>query len=109
MTDDEMSALVDTYLVKYRSWPYSALVYAIEHTETRGDSPSECLERTDFLMPSGESCFLEVEAFWDDKPNGDIRVMATLFIDGGVPEFGGYRCNASDDFIMASDGSFIGE
>ena len=109
MTHDEMSALIGTYLHKYRAWPYPALVHAIEHTDTLGDSPSVYLERTDFLMPSGESCMLEIEALWDSDPDGDIRVMAFLFIDGGVPEFGGYTCNDSDDFIMAPDGSFIGE
>jgi hypothetical protein len=53
---------------------------------------------------SGIEYQVEIVAFWDDKPHGDLRVS------GGVDD-GGWRAlhPLSDDFIMAPDGSFVGE
>ncbi len=44
------------------------------------------------------------EAFWDDEKNGPIRVMV-LVDDGGLAAFK----PLPRDFIIAPDGSFIGE
>ena len=46
----------------------------------------------------------EVQVFWDDKPEGAIRVMASID-DGGWRAF----VPLTDDFILAPDGTFIGE
>jgi len=42
--------------------------------------------------------------FWDSKKGGDIRVMVAAD-DGGLRSF----IPQTYDFIMAPDGSFIGE
>ena len=46
----------------------------------------------------------EIQVFWDDKPDGAIRVMASI-------DDGGWRALVplTDDFIVAPDGTFIGE
>ena len=54
--------------------------------------------------PSGVTYQLEVQAFWDDKRSRHLRVLASI-------DDGGWRAFAPlcDDFIIAPDGSFIGE
>jgi hypothetical protein len=46
----------------------------------------------------------DVQLFWDDKPDGAIRVMASLD-DGGWRAF----VPLTADFILAPDGTFVGE
>ena len=53
---------------------------------------------------SGTWYQIEVQVFWDDKPNGAIRVMASI-------DNGGWRALVplNDDFILAPDGTFVDE
>ena len=53
---------------------------------------------------SGTRYQVDVQVRWDDKPNGDIRVL------GGIDD-GGWRTFAplTDDFILGPDGKFVGE
>lgn len=46
----------------------------------------------------------EVRAFWDDKADGAIRVTASVD-DGGWRSF----VPLTADFILAPDGTFVGE
>jgi hypothetical protein len=46
----------------------------------------------------------EIQVFWDDKPDGAIRVMASID-DGGWRAF----VPLTDDFILAPDGTFVDE
>jgi hypothetical protein len=46
----------------------------------------------------------EVQVMWDDKPDGAIRVMASID-DGGCRAF----VPLTDDFILAPDGTFVDE
>jgi len=52
----------------------------------------------------GAQCCIEISAFWDDQPDADIRV-AFAIDDGGWRQM--FPTGA--DFIIASDGSFVGE
>ena len=56
------------------------------------------------VAPSGTRYQIEVQAFWDDRRGKDLRVRI------GVDDFGP---SAYDplvvDFIIAPDGSFVGE
>ncbi len=47
---------------------------------------------------------IEIQAFWDDKPNGNIRVMCSI-------DDGGWRSYSplSDDFIKSPADEFVGE
>ena len=53
---------------------------------------------------SGTQYQVDVQVRWDDKPNGDIRVL------GGIDD-GGWRAFAplTEDFILGPDGKFVGE
>jgi hypothetical protein len=46
----------------------------------------------------------EIQVFWDDKPDGAIRVMASID-DGGWRAF----VPLTDDFILAPDGTVVDE
>ena len=54
--------------------------------------------------PSGKTYQLEVQAFWDGPRDQNLRVMVSI-------DDGGWRAFAplSSDFIIAPNGSFVGE
>jgi hypothetical protein len=54
--------------------------------------------------PSGTTYQTEAQAFWDDKKGRDLRVLVSI-------DDGGWRAMApmSESFIVAPDGSFVGE
>jgi hypothetical protein len=56
------------------------------------------------IGPSGVVYQVEVEAFWDDRKRRDLRVLASID-DGGWRAFS----PLCDDFIITTDGSFVGE
>lgn len=63
-------------------------------------------EQITFEVAAGDSreCQVEIDAMWDHKPNANIRVFV-MIDDGGLRAF----CPVSTDFIVAPDGSFVGE
>jgi hypothetical protein len=52
----------------------------------------------------GTTYQLEIEAFWDDDPDSDLRVC--VLVDDGA---GVHSRRFSSDSIVAPDGSFVGE
>lgn len=94
MNKQEAEEIVKKQLDVYRKRPYSELVEMIDADplvyELRG--------------PSGTLYQIEIEAFWDDKLSGNIRVMA-LIDDGGMRAF----APLSTDFIKSPRDEFIGE
>lgn len=52
----------------------------------------------------GKEYQVGIEAFWDARPNGNIRVLVTVS-SGGLSDFRPW-CR---DFIIAPDGSYLGE
>ena len=54
--------------------------------------------------PSETTYQVEVQAFWDDKSERNLRVLGSID-DGGFSAFK----PLTDDFIVAPDGSFVGE
>jgi hypothetical protein len=61
-------------------------------------------EGLEVVGPSGAIYQFEVQAFWDDEPHRNLRVLAGID-DGGWRAFH----PLTDDFIVAPDGSFVGE
>jgi hypothetical protein len=59
------------------------------------------------LGPSGVEYQIEIQAFWDEprKGEGNLRVIASID-DGRFPHV---FLPMTTDFIMKSDGSFVGE
>jgi hypothetical protein len=62
------------------------------------------VETESVLAQSGRDYQLEVQALWDDRKRGHVRVMVSVD-EGGRRAF----MPLTDDFIMAPDGSFVGE
>jgi len=54
--------------------------------------------------PSGKTYQVEVQAFWEGSRDQNLRLMVSI-------DDGGWRAFAplSSDFIIAPDGSFVGE
>jgi hypothetical protein len=59
-------------------------------------------DRFEETAASGTHYEGEVQVFWDDKPDGAIRVMASID-DGGWRAF----VPLTGDFVLAPDGTFI--
>jgi hypothetical protein len=80
-------------LGEFRVLPYSELVARIgteEHVAVVG--------------ASGADYQLEVRILWDDGPGGNVRVIGSID-DGGLRAF----FPLTNSFIMAPDGTFVGE
>ncbi len=93
MGRDEGLALADNVLADLRKLSYDEccqLMNAVSYRELRGRD--------------GKEYQVQIEAFWDGKKNGNVRVVA-MVSGGGFSDFKPW-CR---DFIIAPDGSFIGE
>lgn len=93
--DNAFYAMVLAPIVKsYRTKSYAFWLHYVS-----GDQITFKVSASD-----GTPCQVEIDAFWDDKRDGDIRV-GLMIDDGGRDAFTPY-CS---DFIIAPDGSFVGE
>ena len=89
----EAVALVDREIERLRSLSYVELQRYLEpHVETR-------------KAPAGTEYELDVQAVWDDKKAKTLRVMIFVSERGRAS----LMDSSVDDFIMAPDGSFVGE
>ncbi len=89
----EARDLMERQLKSWRERSYADLVTRIgqsEHFEVTG--------------PSGVRYQLEIQAVWDSRTGGDVRVLGSID-DGGWRAF----VPPTDSFIKAPDGSFVGE
>jgi hypothetical protein len=93
MNKPEASALLRERLAAYRALSYTALAERVgteEHMTAVG--------------PSGVEYQVEVQVFWDGKPDADVRVMGSID-DGGLRAF----VPLCESFIMGRDGQVVGE
>jgi hypothetical protein len=97
MDEVEAAALADVALEPLRAESYSALV-------DRFIGPGDRCEHSEAVGSSGVRYQVEVQAFWDAGRPGDLRVRAAVD-DGGRRAYRPLR----RDFILAPDGSFVGE
>ena len=95
MNEAEARAVLTTELGKYRTRSYKDLMRLIHD---RDDYP--------VTGTSGVVYQMDVQAFWDnpDKPHDNLRVAGA--IDDGGPSAIVPMC---DSFIVAPDGTFVGE
>jgi hypothetical protein len=56
------------------------------------------------IADDGTHCCVEISIHWDDEPDGNIRVVFSID-DGGWRAF----IPVCDGFIIAPDGTFVGE
>ncbi len=78
--------------------PYRAKSYA----ELRGLIGQ--VDAHEVANPDGPDFQVEIEAFWDHRPDGNICVSGGID-DGGWSAFS----PLCENFIVAPDGSFVGE
>jgi len=93
MDSQEARTIVAEELRRYRAMSHQELQRLLkeqDHFEVRG--------------ASGASYQLEVEAVWDDRPGENLRVFGHID-DRGLRAF----APLTEDFIMAPDGSLVGE
>jgi hypothetical protein len=93
MSRDDALALADEVLANLRNHSYDEcrdLMNAVSRRELRGRD--------------GKVYQVQIEAFWDGRKNGNIRVMVAVS-GGGFSDFKPW-CR---DFIIQPDGSFVGE
>jgi hypothetical protein len=85
--------LIDAWLKELRRRPYGDLVLLMGDTQTK-----------EVTGEDGKQYQLEVQVFWDSKKGGDVRVIVS-------GDDGGWRAfrPLTSDFVMAPDGSFVGE
>lgn len=85
--------LLAPYVIKYRALSYGDL---------RKKLVSHEVDTWEIVEENGAMYQFEVECFWDDEPEGDIRVIAAVFGDPRGP-------SVVEDFILSPSGTFIGE
>jgi hypothetical protein len=90
---EEWKALQAATLAKFRAMTYESLA-----------SKVDTCEMEESVGASGTKYSVQVSVFWDGRTGGDVRVICAVD-DGGLSAI----FPKSDDFIMAPDGSFVGE
>ena len=93
MNKEEAKSVLAKFLGEYRAKTYDELLYLLETPDT-----------SEVTAESGTNYQLEFQAVWDDKEDGNLRVMGSID-DGGGRAFVPF----ADDFIIAPNGEFIGE
>ena len=94
MNKKEAKEIIKHQLEPYRGKPYSELIKMINAEPITYEH----------IGLSGSLYQIEIQAFWDDKANSNVRVMGSID-DGGWRAFS----PLSDDFIKNPKDEFIGE
>ena len=93
MNKEEATIVLNASLSKYRAKTYNELQYLLNEQDT-----------SEVKAESGAKYQLEIQAVWDDKKDGNLRVMGSVD-DGGLRVFK----PITNDFIISQNGAFIGE
>ena len=93
MDTDEARTLLAAELARYRSQSYRELQRLLGAQDTY-----------ELIGPSGAKYQVEIQAVWDHRPGGDLRVLGAID-DGGWRSFS----PLTDDFIISAAGTFVGE
>jgi len=94
MNKKEAKELLSNELNKYRKLDYSELRRHIDADPYTSE----------LKLENGNWYQFEIQVFWDDKPEGDIRVIGSVD-DGGWRAF----VPMSESFILAPSGKFVDE
>jgi hypothetical protein len=95
MNMKEARSILSQHLTGFRSRSYAELASWV--SERRNDT-------LEVVAPSGTRYCIELQVFWDDKPNGDVRVVGSID-DDGIRAF----LPVTDGFILSPEGRFVGE
>ena len=108
MNSDDKRTVLAEHLAEFRDWSYESLAAEIDRTRKAHD----CLRHTEGVFDDGTEYQLEFNVCWDDKRGGDVRVFGDISTEPQrrllwiLPI---YLSDFTDSFIMAPDGSFVGE
>ena len=94
MNKEEARQILEGEMTSFRANSYRELIAMI-------DAEPTTKERTG---STGKWYQIEIQAFWDDQPQGNIRVMGSID-DGGLSAF----APLSKDFIKSPSNTFVGE
>ena len=94
MNKAEAKSLISKELDNYRAKTYQELVSMVDSEPITYEAAGS----------DGKMYQIEIQAFGDDKPNGNVRVLGNID-DKGWRSF----IPLSDDFIKGPSGEFIGE
>jgi hypothetical protein len=94
MDKEEAKRVLEDHLQNYRRRSYDDLALLLGETQV-----------AELPGASGATYQIEVEVCWDDQPGGSIRVLGA--IDDG--SFRAALTPLCDDFLLAPDGTFVGE
>jgi hypothetical protein len=95
MNKKEARSILSEHLIGYRSRAYAELASWV--SERQIDTP-------EVVGPSGTRYYIEIQFFWDDRPDGNVRVIGSID-DGGIRAF----LPITDSFILSPEGRFVGE
>ena len=93
MDNKEAKAILQEQLSRYKSCSFVELLGLLEEGE-----------HIEITAPSGKEYQVEIDAFWDDKPKGNLRVIGSID-DGWIRAY----FPLSDDFLISPDGKLIDE
>ena len=93
MNKDEAKSVLAKSLVEYAAKSYNELQYLLDTQDTSEVSAESCKKYQ-----------LEFQAVWDDKKDGNLRVIGSID-DGGIKAF----VPITYDFIITPGGEFVGD
>lgn len=88
----EATPILRKHLARYRKRAYADLRTLLDQEET-----------LEVVADSGKWYQLEFQILWDDRPDGNLRVIGSID-DGGVRAF----FPLTESIIMTPDGSLVG-
>jgi hypothetical protein len=71
----------------------------------RATAQEQRVETPGAIPTTGTRYYMEFGLFWDDKPDGDVRVIDSITDGRGLRAF----IPLADSFILSPSGTFIGE
>ena len=108
MSPGQLRELLSTHLSRFRTQSYADLAERVESDRHNHD----CLAHFEATAADGTEYQIEINALWDDRPGGDVRVIGSISAEpqrrllGVLPI---YVADATDSFIMNPNGEFVGE
>lgn len=94
MDKREARQIIIRELEPFRKKTFSDLIKMVDTEPSTGAVTNE----------NGVHYQIEIQAFWDDKPNGNIRVLGSID-DGGIRAF----FPLTESFIKTPSEEFVGE
>ena len=91
MDTAEAKSILAKELTEFAARPFDKLVASIKHADVKN-----------IVGESGANYQIEFDVFWDSKPDGNLRIMASID-DGGWRAF----FPLTDSLIMKPDGTLL--